>query len=680
MWKPPINFITLHYAYILSFGILALIIIYPYGNLSAIDAYYFGVSASTESGLNPVDVKALKTYQQIFVYITPIVTNLGFINVLVVVVRLRWFKQKLKGIAAAHSRPKSLQLSMSRAQTIDNTADTRKIEEGLTGETTVSEKQPVATADESNDQPFAPAPRITFAPDPRPHVNEKGALYVPGPRERDNGEHITSLSDDEDEDEDRIKPVAESSNPLRRLRSETRSMNTRTMSKATSVDRAVSSIFVLGSTASGARRSEDKPARRTPTIDLSSMTREELGGVEYRALQVLLKVTIGYFVGLHTLGVVCLLPWIHTAPAKYQDYLASQGQDKTWWAFYSAQTMVDNLGLTLTPDSMVTFRDATWPMLVMSFLAFAGNTFYPVFLRLLIWSIYKIAPAASSLKESLRFLLDHPRRCYTLLFPSTATWILASILFALNFIDTLLIIVLDLDNPEVNSLPVGPRILAAIFQSASSRHTGTATFNLAAVNPAVQFSLLVMMYISIYPIAISIRMSESYEEKSVGLYAGDENLDEQKGGKTYLISHMRNQLSFDLWYIFLGVFMICIAESDRIMSQEDYAFNVFAIFFEVVSAYGNVGLSLGHPSNLTSLSGHFNTFGKVVICFMMLRGRHRGLPYALDRAINLPHDLITEDGQEDKYRDEDATTAGGVSGSASESEGRERKMMKSFTQ
>ncbi|KAI4950283.1 hypothetical protein J4E91_004940 [Alternaria rosae] len=678
MWKPPINFITLHYAYILSFGILALIIIYPYGNLSAIDAYYFGVSASTESGLNPVDVKALTTYQQIFVYITPIVTNLGFVNVLVVVVRLRWFKQKLKGIAAAHSRPKSLQLSTSRAQTIDNTADTRKIEEGLTGETTVPEKKPVPTTEESNDHPSAP--RITFAPDPRPHVNEKGTLYIPGPRERDNGERITSISDDEDEDEDRIKPVAESSNPLRRLRSETRSMNTRTMSKATSVDRAVSSIFVLGSTASGARRSEDNKPRRTPTIDLASMTREELGGVEYRALQVLLKVTIGYFVGLHTLGVVCLLPWIHTAPAKYQDYLVEQGQDKTWWAFYSAQTMVDNLGLTLTPDSMITFRDATWPMLVMSFLAFAGNTFYPVFLRLLIWSIYKIAPAASSLKESLRFLLDHPRRCYTLLFPSTATWILASILFALNFIDTLLIVVLDLDNPEVNSLPVGPRILAAIFQSASSRHTGTATFNLAAVNPAVQFSLLVMMYISIYPIAISIRMSESYEEKSVGLYADDENLDEQKGGKTYLISHMRNQLSFDLWYIFLGVFCICIAESDRIMSREDYAFNVFAIFFEVVSAYGNVGLSLGHPSNLTSLSGHFNTFGKVVICFMMLRGRHRGLPYALDRAINLPHDLVTEDGQEEKYRDEDATTAGGVSGRASESEGRGRKMMKSFTQ
>ncbi|KAA8613867.1 potassium transport protein 1 [Pyrenophora tritici-repentis] len=53
MWKPPINFITLHYAYILSFGVLAMAIMYPYGNLSAIDTYYFGVSCSTESGLNP---------------------------------------------------------------------------------------------------------------------------------------------------------------------------------------------------------------------------------------------------------------------------------------------------------------------------------------------------------------------------------------------------------------------------------------------------------------------------------------------------------------------------------------------------------------------------------------------------------------------------------------------------
>lgn len=231
--------------------------------------------------------------------------------------------------------------------------------------------------------------------------------------------------------------------------------------------------------------------------------------------------------------------------------------------------MISNLGFTLTPDSMISFRDAVWPMLAMSFLALAGNTCYPCFLRLLIWMMHKLAPEASSLKLSLQFLLDHPRRCYTLLFSSTATWTLAAILFALNFVDTLLIVTLDLDNPEVNVLPTGPRIAAALFQAVSARHTGTASFNLANVNPAIQFSLMVMMYISVYPIAMAIRYSSDYEDRSIGLYYGDEDIDEQKGSKTYLITHMRNQLSFDLWYVFMGVFCICAAESKRIMNPDD---------------------------------------------------------------------------------------------------------------
>lgn len=225
--------------------------------------------------------------------------------------------------------------------------------------------------------------------------------------------------------------------------------------------------------------------------------------------------------------------------------------------------MVDNLGFTLTPDSMVTFRDATWPMLIMTFLAFAGNTLYPVLLRLTIYVMSKVVPARSSTKEALQFLLDHPRRCYTLLFPSGPTWVLFVIIAALNLIDVVLIIVLDLDNPAINDLPMGPRVLSALFQAASSRHTGTSTLNLALINPAVQFSLLVMMYIAILPIAISIRASNTYEEKSLGMYK-DQELPDESDASSYVVMHFRNQLSFDLWYIFLGTFCICVAESQKI--------------------------------------------------------------------------------------------------------------------
>lgn len=47
---------------------------------------------------------------------------------------------------------------------------------------------------------------------------------------------------------------------------------------------------------------------------------------------------------------------------------------------------------------------------------------------------------------------------------------------------------------------------------------------------------------------------------------------------------------------------------------------------------------------MTSLCGQFTTFSKVIICLMMIRGRHRGLPYSLDRAIMLPSEQLNERG------------------------------------
>jgi potassium uptake Trk family protein len=375
---------------------------------------------------------------------------------------------------------------------------------------------------------------------------------------------------------------------------------------------------------------------------LAAQDREELGGVEYRSLRLLLKVLVALYAGLHILGVVGLVPWILHSASKYRELLAINGQNPVWWAFYSTQTMINNLGFTLTPDSMISFRDASWPMVLLTFLAFAGNTCHPIILRFILWVMHRLVPRRSNLREPLQFLLDHPRRCYTLLFPRNVTWVLFGILFIMNFIDALLIVVLDLDNPEVNTLPMASRILAATFQAANARHTGTASFNLAKVNPAVQFSLLTMMYIAVFPIAMAVRSSNTYEESALGKYASNADPEESQRASSYIVQHMRNQLSFDLWYIFLGTFCICIAQADEIANPENAAFSVFAIMFECVSAYGNVGLSLGTNSTLTSLSGDFSVFSKLVICAVMLRGRHRGLPYALDHAVMLPSDRLDE--------------------------------------
>jgi len=77
--------------------------------------------------------------------------------------------------------------------------ETRDLEGGLTGET-VSEKKPVVQTEGSEDEvqyelkDDANLPHIKFAPDPRLRTNAKGALYIPGPRERDNGKHSSRLT------------------------------------------------------------------------------------------------------------------------------------------------------------------------------------------------------------------------------------------------------------------------------------------------------------------------------------------------------------------------------------------------------------------------------------------------------------------------------------------------------
>lgn len=200
---------------------------------------------------------------------------------------------------------------------------------------------------------------------------------------------------------------------------------------------------------------------------------------------------------------------------------------------------------------------------------------------------------------------------------------------------------LQLGNTVVTHLPPNIRVLDGWFQAVSTRTAGFGVVNLAALHPAIQVSYLIMMYISVLPIAISVRRTNVYEEKALGIYGSAAEEQEEQASPSYVGAHLRRQLSFDLWYIFLGLFIISIAEGSRLQSG-DPGFTLFSVLFEIVSAYGTVGLSLGYPGIDESLSAEFTIISKLVIIAMQIRGRHRGLPYALDRAILLPSESLQE--------------------------------------
>ena len=814
--KIKMNYIKVHYLYLVSMSLSGSIILYGSGFMPYIDAFFFGICSSTQSGLNTINVNKMFLYQQIMLMLVACITNPIFINTVVVFVRLYWFEKRFKKVvkdARAHRRhgrtitrtrsqmkedgdPGDLESGAHGQQirvlhdstepngmtgTMANSEEAEKFKEKKAlhtngesdtetpessnkssnvgverGEGVAQEREaeeddgkpeapdsPASAhhlglnpnlhhrdivfadevessdhAEESPDSARLPEPQdvskhIEFLERQQRNARQGSVLHIPGPRAFDRGELPKELEDSDDEKLQRpqtrntLEPIpsvgtdngiatelngddhpersgirfddkehpgrrqqgdtmdrtatANSRFGVNRLRNTTSPRHTRSNSHRLNLSEARGSLGRTFSTLTTVKTRDNKMSDPMPYLSwqattgrnsafhgLSQEQREELGGIEYRALKTLAKILVMYYVGFHFFGLCFNLPFIlHTQ--HYKNVVVDYGNNPSWWAIFTSASLFNDLGLTLTPDSMVSFQRSTLVLTIGSFLIVIGNTGFPVMLRFVIWVASQIAPHGSALWEELRFLLDHPRRSFTLLFPSKATWWLFWILFLLNGIDLIFFIILDLNDPLVTGMPPGYRVLNGWFQAASTRTAGFSSVSLSHLHPAIQVSYMIMMYISVFPIAISVRRTNVYEEKSLGIYAGEEAAADETD-PSYVGQHLRRQLSFDLWYVFLGFFIIAIVEGDRISDNKDIGFTMYAVLFEIVSAYGTVGLSLGYPDTNPSFSAQFKVISKLVICAMMIRGRHRGLPYAVDRAILLPSENLQKKEAEDADR------------------------------
>lgn len=61
-----------------------------------------------------------------------------------------------------------------------------------------------------------------------------------------------------------------------------------------------------------------------------------------------------------------------------------------------------------------------------------------------------------------------------------------------------------------------------------------------------------------------------YEERSLGIYSSEDDKAGDEKEHSYVGAHLRKQLSYDLWYVFLGLFVIAIVEGRRIENINDY--------------------------------------------------------------------------------------------------------------
>ncbi|KAI5288608.1 hypothetical protein KEM54_005076 [Ascosphaera aggregata] len=592
-WLFPLDFITLHYTYYIFTVFLASVILWgsstPPNSVAIpyVDALFLCVSAMTLSGLNTMNLSDLNTFQQVILLLLTIIGSPVLVSAVVVLIRKKAFENRFKSIVEEQKRG-----TYTSGQSPD-----------------VVRGSPEAYgSDELGSTIFQ------YSPDLKPN------------------DGLAVLSD------------------------------------------GVQGLV----------------GRNSAFYGLTTEDRRKLGGVEYRALSLLSVLVPVYCFSFQFLGAIGLGAWI----AKHDPEAARANAVKPWWVgIFNAISAFNNNGMSLLDANVTVFQSSPYVLLTMGFLILAGHTCYPVFLRLIIWTWSKVLPSEQrwhDLRVTLQFLLEHPRRCYTHLFPAKHTWFLVGALVMVNSIDWSMFEVLNIGNDKIGHLSSGTKVLDGLFQAFAVRSGGFYVVPMSDLRLSMLVLYVLMMYLSVYPVVITMRNSNVYEERSLGLFpdfdsrpsrtitafrhirksftkktkqdratTADGDFSDQETVKStinpdesrayFIRQQIHSQLAHDLWWIALAVLLVTIVETSNI-DRDPVTFSVFNIIFELISGYGCVGVSTGVPGKAYSFAGAWHKLSKLILCAVMIRGRHRGLPAAIDRAVLLPGEHLVTAEEEDQLR------------------------------
>jgi len=190
-------------------------------------------------------------------------------------------------------------------------------------------------------------------------------------------------------------------------------------------------------------------------------------------------------------------------------------------------------------------------------------------------------------------------------------------LIILNGVDWAAFEVLNIGNNKITQLDDRVEVIDGLFQALAVRSGGFYIVPIPNIRISLQVLYVLMMYVSVYPVAISMRNSNVYEEKSLGIFAQPEADDDIEDGpvkddpppvngrlsflrraqtirqtrksRSFFVRHqVRAQLADDAYWIALAVFVIMIIEGSQ-FERDPINFSVFNVIFEVVvSAFDDI--------------------------------------------------------------------------------------------
>jgi potassium uptake Trk family protein len=739
-YVPPINFITLHYAYFISMTLLGSLIFWgashPAKSIGWWDSMFMVMSAMTATGLNTVNVSQLTVFQQVELVVLMMMGSQVLVSYFTVAFRKHMFEKRFEDVVRMEKEKRQARkgdigavVGMTGAMFgMPVMGSFGKGRKGMPPRNkTMVTAVTIPEAEETEMQPGT----LGGQTQTRPSLGE---------RERSAPQHVGFLDPIREREPHKRPMSATTGHSIYNVQShQTMSERRRSLGeKSTLNDGFNVQSFV--------REQKRSIGRNGQFFNLSSDQREYLGGVEYRALKFLFIFVPAYFILWQLFGAIALGAYMSV----YEKEACAVNAQNPWWAgIFLAISAYSNAGFTLLDAGFIPFQSSYYILCVVTLLSLAGPAAFPVFVRFLVWSMSTLLDLFSKdkeygiWKEGFDFILKFPRRVYTSMFPARDTWLFIATFGSFVAVDWVLILVLGIGNPTMEAIPLGRRIFISLFEGFSIPSGGYAIVSPSAMYFDVQVLWLVIFYTAAYPHIITMRKTNVYEERSLGIYEGDEAEPEQLHsassslfdvdaampslpssvpqpersslapikslGKvgvrgtafvgrqlqrrmtafhgvgvahapatttpaplkrsvtmdfnratsvhsltqhpptnppSLISQQVRGQLSHDVWWIAFALFLITLIETHHSIG-DPRTYSVFTILFEIVSGYTTIGISIGLPDQAYSFSGGMFTGSKIVMILVMLRGRHRGLPVALDRAVRLPGKKLGEIEEED---------------------------------
>ncbi|KAK4687581.1 Trk/Ktr/HKT type cation transporter, partial [Tremellales sp. Uapishka_1] len=424
--------------------------------------------------------------------------------------------------------------------------------------------------------------------------------------------------------------------------------------------------------------------------ELNDEDLELLGSLEYRATKVLTFLVIGHILFWTLIPITIIAVYLARVPYWDSNFIANGATqsgtvNETWFTIFQVVSAYSSCGLSLVDTLMVPFQHTFLLIYVLLFPMLAGNQALPLFLRIEVWLLTKVVRKGSEFDVSLHFILTHSRRYvgvhlwdsdlgprfFLYFFPAHQSWLLFGVESLITSFGILGFVAFDHGLPYYASVGSGwDKFSVGFFQSFSARATGFGIVSISSIAPALVVLYLMYIFTCNYPLVMAIRSTNVYEERALGLHGehapGQHNQKTEKDGgggeifSKYLKQHLLPQIFFDLWPILVGTLFICVVERGQLFNPNNVGWlGIFQILFEATSGYGTVGLSYGNPYNTSSLSASFRKISKLIMILLMLRGRHRGLPLAIDRASMFPVEYLRLDGGAREKVEEDRVAQAG---------------------